>query len=69
VTPYLGPVKPERLRQYLLKHGWEGPYRAGRRSFMVKSDLRLCLPDVAEDELIGVDLLKRILIMAGVELD
>jgi predicted RNA binding protein YcfA (HicA-like mRNA interferase family) len=69
MTSYLAPVKPEKLRQYLVKHGWEGPCRIGKHSFMVKNDLRLRLPDTAEDELISVDLLKRILLMAGVELN
>jgi len=69
MTSYLVPVNPEKLRQYLVKHGWEGPCRVGKHSFMVKSELRLCLPDTPEDDLISVDLLKRILIMAGVSLD
>ena len=69
MTSYLGPVKPEKLRHYLVKHGWTGPYRVNRHDFMVKENIRLRLPDTAEDELISVDLLKRVLLMAGVELD
>ncbi len=69
MTSYLAPVKPEKLRQYLVKHGWAGPCRVNHYEFMVKDDLRLRLPAIPEDELIGVELLKRLLLMAGVELD
>ena len=66
---YLGPVKCEKLVQYFIKHGWSGPYRVRKHRFMIKGYLRLRLPDIPEDQLINVEMLRRILLQAGVDLD
>ncbi len=64
------PVKPKRLIDFLKeKQGFSGPYRVDKHQFMVKDQLRLRLPDIADDEMIGVEILQRILPIAGVRLD
>jgi hypothetical protein len=65
----LAPVKPQRLVDYFNKHGFTGPYRVEKHRFMIKGELRLRLPATAEEELIGVPMMRRILTIAGIKLD
>ncbi len=61
----LGPVSPRELVTKLRKLGFEGPYAGGKHLYMIKGDLRLTVPNPHRG-VIGVDLLKRILKIAGI---
>ena len=61
----LGPVSPRALVTKLRKLGFEGPYAGGKHLYMIKGDLRLTVPN-AHRGVIGVDLRKRILKIAGI---
>ncbi len=61
----LGPVSPRELVSRLRKLGFKGPYAGGKHLYMIKGDLRLTVPNPHRG-VIGVDLLKRILKIAGI---
>jgi predicted RNA binding protein YcfA (HicA-like mRNA interferase family) len=59
------PVSWRELVQRLRAHGFQGPYQEGKHPFMVRGALRVAIPNPHEGE-IGIDLLSRILRLAGV---
>ncbi len=61
----LSPVTYKDLVSRLKSFGFEGPYSGGKHLYMMKSDLRLTIPNPHKKE-ISVDLLVRILIQAGI---
>lgn len=63
--PKLTPVTWRELVLRLRTKGFEGPFRGGKHPFMTRGDLVLTIPNPHRD-LIGVDLLVRILKQAGV---
>jgi hypothetical protein len=65
----VAPVKPQRLVDYLNRHGFDGPYLVEKHRFMIKGEMRMRLPDTVEQDLIGVQMLRRILTLAGIKLD
>jgi len=66
----LVPVTAGKLTEFFTqKQGFSGPYQVEQYRFVVKDNLRLRLPDIAADELIKLDMLRRILTMAGIRLD
>lgn len=63
--PNISPVNWTKFVQRLNKLGFNGPYRGGKCSYMVKEDLVLTIPNPHKKE-IGLDLLSRILKQAGI---
>jgi predicted RNA binding protein YcfA (HicA-like mRNA interferase family) len=61
----LFPVKRNDFIKKLKKLGFEGPYSGGKHQFMIRGETRLTLPNPHRKE-IGIDLLKRILLQAGI---
>jgi len=61
----LAPVSHRELVYKLRRLGFEGPYRGGKHLYMVKGSLRLAIPN-PHRQVIGVDLLSRILGQAGI---
>jgi len=49
----------------LKKHGFDGPFSGGKHLYIIKGSARLTIPN-PHKEIIGVDLLKRILRQAGI---
>jgi hypothetical protein len=45
--------------------GFEGPYAGGRHQYMIKSEIKLALPNPHQDD-ISKDLLSRILRQGGI---
>ncbi len=64
----LAPVSRRELVRRLRELGFEGPYTGGRHEFMVRSLVRLILPNPHRQE-ISADLLSRILKQAGIDRD
>lgn len=63
--PKLSPISHRDFVLKLKKLGFEGPFSGGKHLFMIKSDLRITIPNPHKKE-IGVDLLSRILKQAGI---
>lgn len=63
--PPWGPISRANLIRGLRTLGFEGPYPAGRHAFMVRSGLRVTIPNPHRGD-IGIELLARILRQAGV---
>jgi predicted RNA binding protein YcfA (HicA-like mRNA interferase family) len=63
--PRLTPVSRRELIRRLKRLGFEGPYTGGRHEFILQGNCRLILPNPHRGD-ISVDLLRRILRMAGV---
>ncbi len=61
----LAPISHRELVYKLRKLGFEGPYRGGKHLYMVKGSTRLAIPN-PHKQVIGVDLLSRILKQAGI---
>lgn len=61
----LVPIKRNDFIKKLKKLGFEGPYSGGKHQFMIRGDTRLTLPNPHRKD-IGIDLLKRILLQAGI---
>jgi len=61
----LSPVSWKQLVSKLKSFGFDGPYSGGKHPFMIKGDLVLSLPNPHRKQ-IGVDLLSRILKVAGI---
>jgi predicted RNA binding protein YcfA (HicA-like mRNA interferase family) len=66
--PRLGPVKRNDLIFYLKRLGFRGPYSGGKHRFMIRSGIRLRIPNPHESN-IGREFLVRILRQAGVPID
>jgi predicted RNA binding protein YcfA (HicA-like mRNA interferase family) len=64
--PTLGPIKRLQLVKYLKQLGFDGPYVGGKHQFMLKSAIRLTLPNPHQQD-ISVGLLVRILRQASIE--
>jgi predicted RNA binding protein YcfA (HicA-like mRNA interferase family) len=58
-------VKRDELIRRLKKFGFDGPFAGGNHLFMIRSEIRLTLPNPHRQD-IGVDLLSRILKQAGI---
>ena len=52
----------------LRKFGFEGPYGGGKHLYMIKDDYRLTIPN-PHREIIGIDLLMKILRLAEIRRD
>jgi predicted RNA binding protein YcfA (HicA-like mRNA interferase family) len=65
MAPRLAPVSRRELIRRLVRLGFDGPFSGGRHEFVLRSDLRLTLPNPHRSE-IGVALLSRLLDQAGV---
>ena len=63
--PKLSPVSHSDLVRNLKSFNFEGPYSGGKHLYMIKDDLRLTIPN-PHRQVIGVDLLIRILRQAGI---
>ena len=63
--PALRPIKRNDLINYLKQLGFSGPYSGGKHQFMIKSQLRLTLPNPHQSD-IGINLLSKILKQAGI---
>ena len=61
----LKPVSQKNLIKRLKELGFKGPYQGGKHPFMVKEGLVLTIPN-PHKEIIGIDLLKRILKQARI---
>ena len=66
--PKLHPVTRRKLIQRLRAFGFEGPYQEGKHPFMVRGALSVTIPNPHEGG-IGLDLLTRILRLAGISRD
>ncbi|MGH2544470.1 MAG: type II toxin-antitoxin system HicA family toxin [Ardenticatenaceae bacterium] len=66
--PPVGPIKRRDLIRYLKKLGFEGPYSGSRHQYMVKTTIRLVLPNPHQGDIDGA-LLARILRQAGISRD
>jgi predicted RNA binding protein YcfA (HicA-like mRNA interferase family) len=62
------PVKRGELIRRLRRLGWEGPIQKGKHPFMVRSGLRLTIPNPHHGD-IDWSLTKRILEQAGISPD
>ncbi len=49
--PKFGPMKRDDLVRYLRKVGFRGPYAGSKHQFMVKSNLKLALPNPHSDDI------------------
>ena len=63
--PHWGPLSRRDLIRALRDLGFDGPCSGGRHQFMVRGDLVLTVPNPHRGD-IGVGLLARILVQAGV---
>ena len=63
--PKLQPISYRDLVSKLKRLGFTGPFGGGKHQFMIRSDIRLTIPNPHKKE-IGIDLLTRILRQAGV---
>jgi len=61
----LSSVSYAELVKRLKSFGFEGPYSGGKHLYMVRGNLRLTIPN-PHKQIIGVDLLTRILRQAGI---
>ncbi|MEQ8192765.1 MAG: type II toxin-antitoxin system HicA family toxin [Candidatus Eremiobacterota bacterium] len=66
--PKLSLLTFNELVKGLRKFGFAGPYSGGKHLYMVKGDLRLPVPN-PHKQIISVDLLMRILRLAGITRD
>jgi predicted RNA binding protein YcfA (HicA-like mRNA interferase family) len=64
--PAFGPINRKELIVFLKQLGFTGPYSGGKHQYLVKGNLRLCIPNPHEGD-IGRDLLSRILRQAGID--
>ena len=64
----LRPVSFRELIRKLKTLYFEGPFPGGKHLFMIKGDLRLAIPNPHRQD-IGVDLLRRILRIGGIQRD
>jgi predicted RNA binding protein YcfA (HicA-like mRNA interferase family) len=64
-VPKLQPVSYRDFISKLKRLGFTGPFGGGKHQFMIRSDIRLTIPNPHKKE-IGIDLLTRILRQAGV---
>lgn len=69
--PKLGPVKHKQLIKYLRKLGFDGPYSYGRspHSVMHRSDQTLTIPNKHGSGELEVNLLKKVLKQAGIDVN
>lgn len=63
--PPFGPITRKNLIRHLRAAGFDGPYKGGKHSFMVKGHLTLTLPNPHGRD-IGRELLARILRQAHI---
>jgi predicted RNA binding protein YcfA (HicA-like mRNA interferase family) len=63
--PPFGPIKRRNLIETLQQLGFTGPYSGGKHQFMVKSTLRLRIPNPHQGD-VGPNLLHRLLQEAGI---
>lgn len=68
MTARLVPVSRTELVRRLRKLGFEGPFSGGNHGFMVRGPITVRVPNPHGSD-IGVGLLKRILIQAGLSTD
>jgi predicted RNA binding protein YcfA (HicA-like mRNA interferase family) len=66
--PPLGPIRRNDLVRYLRQLGFDGPYSGGRHQFMIRSSVRVRLPNPHEGD-ISREFLARILRQADVGRD
>ena len=66
--PKLRPVSRGELVRRLRTLSFQGPYQEGKHPFMVRGALRVPVPNPHEGD-IGIDLLSRILRLAGISRD
>lgn len=64
--PKLGPIKRKELVYFLKKFGFMGPFSGGKHQFMIKSTIRLVIPNPHKED-ISKDLLSKILKQAKIE--
>ncbi|OGO35799.1 MAG: hypothetical protein A2Z03_04680 [Chloroflexi bacterium RBG_16_56_8] len=64
--PPVGPVKRKGLIRYFRLLGFVGPFAGGRHQYMVRGQIRVAIPNPHQRD-IGVELLLRILRLAGIE--
>ncbi|MBP8708382.1 MAG: type II toxin-antitoxin system HicA family toxin [Caldisericia bacterium] len=57
----LKPISHKKFIMKLKKFGFTGPYEGGKHLYMLKSDIRLTIPNPHKRKDIGVDLLSKIL--------
>ena len=62
------PIKRRELIRRLRLFGWEGEYQEGKHPFLVKSGVRVTIPNPHRGDL-DWTIVKRILKQAGVDLD
>ena len=70
--PKLGPIKHKQLIKYLRQLGFEGPYRRGKHSshgVMLKGSQTLTVPNKHGSGDIGIDLLKKVLKQAEIDVE
>ncbi len=63
--PQLNPVPRRELIKKLKEFGFDGPFSGGKHLYMLKEGLRLTIPN-PHKQIVGVDLLIRILKQAGI---
>jgi predicted RNA binding protein YcfA (HicA-like mRNA interferase family) len=63
--PPFGPISRKDLIRYLRAAGFDGPYKGGKHSFMIKGAITLTIPNPHKGD-IGRELLARILRQAGI---
>jgi predicted RNA binding protein YcfA (HicA-like mRNA interferase family) len=61
----IGPLSFGELVRKLKSFGFDGPYPGGKHLFMIRSDLRLTLPNPHKEK-IGVDLIRRLMRQGGI---
>jgi predicted RNA binding protein YcfA (HicA-like mRNA interferase family) len=64
----LSPISQKELISKLKKFGFNGPYPGGKHLFMINGKLRLTIPNTHK-QIIGLDLLSRILKQANISKD
>ncbi|NOZ95979.1 MAG: type II toxin-antitoxin system HicA family toxin [Acidobacteria bacterium] len=64
----LAPVSRRELIRRLRQLGFDGPFSGGRHQFMVRNEIRLVIPNPHRSA-IGVELLRRILRHAAIDLE
>jgi hypothetical protein len=63
--PAFGPIKRREFINILKRLGSQGPYPGGKHQYLVRGELKLCIPNPHDGE-IGKDLLARILRQAEI---
>ncbi|MBI5212001.1 MAG: type II toxin-antitoxin system HicA family toxin [Nitrospirae bacterium] len=63
--PQLNPIPHRELIKKLKEFGFAGPFSGGKHLYMLKEGLRLTIPN-PHKQIVGVDLLIRILKQAGI---